>query len=248
MADNRSTRGRHARRGEAAAGQPERPGTESLAGPSTHPSRRRASRRPGRPVPPPGFGRGGRPARELRPAALRADPGPAAEPAEPISGPIPVVRPAADDATTSTAAAEAPNTIETRARPSAARRCRRRGFRCRSASGAPVPACRCTATAPPPGPGHGRAPRSSRTSPSSGSALRREYRAAPTPCPSWGVPASPPYGFAAAAPAPRRGRAAAAPDRRRPSTPIGRRRRRRRHCRRRARAAGRLHPLRRLRR
>ena len=74
MAANRSTRGRHARRGDAAG----RPGGAACP-------RRRRARHParagtaapaasGRPAPTPGLRRRGRPARELRPAALRADP------------------------------------------------------------------------------------------------------------------------------------------------------------------------------
>ena len=43
--------------------------------------------------------------RELRPAALRADPGPAAEPAAPISGPILIVRPADGDSTEASSSA-----------------------------------------------------------------------------------------------------------------------------------------------
>ena len=117
MAENRSTRGRHARRGEAAAGQPDGLGSREASQ-----GRRRKPVAPTRlppppPVPPPGSVAAGDLPENYVPRHSVLTPGPAAEPAAPISGPIPVVRPVADDATTGTAAAEAPNTIETRSAP-----------------------------------------------------------------------------------------------------------------------------------
>ena len=95
-------------------------------------SRHRRARASGRPAPAPGIAAAGDLPENYVPRHSVQTPGPAAEPAAPISGPIPIVRPATGDAD------EAPS--RTRARPSAARRCRRRGCRCRSASSAAVPA------------------------------------------------------------------------------------------------------------
>ena len=127
-------------------------------------------------------------------------PGPAAEPAAPISGPIPVVRPVADDATTG--AAEAPNTIETRSAPV--------GGPSLPPTGIPLPVRKRRT-----GPGvplHGDGTAAGPWSRPGSSIVPDQpvQRLGAPPgvpggsdsLPSWGVPASPPYGFAAAAAAP----------------------------------------------
>ena len=200
MAENRSTRGRHARRGEAAAGQP-----DGLGGREASQGRRRKPVLPTRlppppPVPPPGSVAAGDLPENYVPRHSVLTPGPAAEPAAPISGPIPVVRPVADDATTG--AAEAPNTIETRSAPV--------GGPSLPPTGIPLPVRKRRT-----GPGvplHGDGTAAGPWSRPGSSIVPDQpvQRLGAPPgvpggsdsLPSWGVPASPPYGFAAAAAAP----------------------------------------------
>ena len=89
MAANRSNRGRHARRGDAAAGPTERHTRHEPAPPLPPP--------PAVPLPPPGFAAAGDLPENYVPRHSVQTPGPAAEPAEPVSGPIPIVRPATGD-------------------------------------------------------------------------------------------------------------------------------------------------------
>jgi len=89
MAANRSTRGRHARRGDAAAGPTERHTRHEPAPPLPPP--------PAVPLPPPGFAAAGDLPENYVPRHSVQTPGPAAEPAEPVSRPIPIVRPATGD-------------------------------------------------------------------------------------------------------------------------------------------------------
>ncbi|MDT0348381.1 hypothetical protein [Pseudonocardia charpentierae] len=198
MAENRSTRGRHARRGEAAAGQP-----DGLGGREASQGRRRKPVAPARippppPVPPPGSVAAGDLPENYVPRHSVLTPGPAAEPAAPISGPIPVVRPVADDGTT----AEVPNTIETRSAPV--------GGPSLPPTGIPLPVRKRRT-----GPGvplHGDGSAAGPWSRPGSSIVPDQpvQRLGAPPgvpggsdsLPSWGVPASPPYGFAAAAAAP----------------------------------------------
>jgi hypothetical protein len=202
MAENRSNRGRHARRGEAAAGQPDGLGSREASQ-----GRRRKPVAPTRlppppPVPPPGSVAAGDLPENYVPRHSVLTPGPAAEPAAPISGPIPVVRPVADDGAASTAAAEAPNTIETRSAPV--------GGPSLPPTGIPLPVRKRRT-----GPGvplHGDGTAAGPWSRPGSSIVPDQpvQRLGAPPgipggsdsLPSWGVPASPPYGFAAAAPAP----------------------------------------------
>ena len=101
MAANRSTRGRHARRGDAAAGPAERhardvvPDVRNEPAPPLPPP-------PAVPLPPPGFAAAGDLPENYVPRHSVQTPGPAAEPAAPVSGPIPIVRPATGDDTPGT--------------------------------------------------------------------------------------------------------------------------------------------------
>ena len=95
---------------------------------------------PAVPLPPPGFAAAGDLPENYVPRHSVQTPGPAAEPAAPVSGPIPIVR-----WPTRQPAPEAPNTSG--AAPWAARRSRPRAYRCRSARSAPVPAVRCRSAA-----------------------------------------------------------------------------------------------------
>jgi hypothetical protein len=114
MAENRSTRGRHARRGAAgSADDPPEPGardsprrepppatgpqvvTPHTASPRTVPSPSVPAQTV--PLPPPGFVAAGDLPENYVPRHSVLTPGPAAEPAAPISGPIPIVRPVAGD-------------------------------------------------------------------------------------------------------------------------------------------------------
>jgi hypothetical protein len=198
MAENRSTRGRHARRGEAAAGQP-----DGLGGREASQGRRRKPVAPTRlppppPVPPPGSVAAGDLPENYVPRHSVLTPGPAAEPAAPISGPIPVVRPVADDG----AAPEVPNTIETRSAPV--------GGPSLPPTGIPLPVRKRRT-----GPGvplHGDGTAAGPWSRPGSSIVPDQpvQRLGAPPgvpggsdsLPSWGVPASPPYGFAAAPAAP----------------------------------------------
>ena len=126
------------------------------------------------PLPPPGFAAAGDLPENYVPRHSVQTPGPAAEPAEPVSGPIPIVRPAT--ATTTRPAH----------RPWAARRSRPRACRCRSARSAVVPVLRCRSAAPRRVRGHGRPPRSSRTSPCSDSARRPAGSVPTNRCPPGG--------------------------------------------------------------
>ena len=128
MAANRSNRGRHARRGDAAVSPADGPaersarrepppstGPHAVVPPSTGPqtvvpqtvvprtvapqSVAPQSVAPQSvPLPPPGFVAAGDLPENYVPRHSVRTPGPAAEPAAPISGPIPIVRPEADDA------------------------------------------------------------------------------------------------------------------------------------------------------
>ena len=97
MAASRSTRGRHARRGDSAA-----PDGAATDGPGERGARDSPRREPvvppsppqSVPLPPPGFVAAGDLPENYVPRHSVQTPGPAAEPAAPISGPIPIVRPA----------------------------------------------------------------------------------------------------------------------------------------------------------
>lgn len=93
MAENRSSRGRHARRSAS---------TDDAAGRGARDSPQRDPVVPANPpqtvpLPPPGFVAAGDLPENYVPRHSVQTPGPAAEPAPPITGPIPIVRPAAGD-------------------------------------------------------------------------------------------------------------------------------------------------------
>jgi hypothetical protein len=197
MAANRSSRGRHARRGDAAPehadGPGERPWESSRRDASPPVAARRAPLPPAVPLTP----ADGIPAGDLPenyvPRHSELTPGPAAEPALPISGPIPVVRPETDDG---------PNTIETRSAPV--------GGPSLPPTGIPLPVRKRRS-------GPGRPLQSD--GPTTGPWLRPGTSIVPNepvqrlgappgmlggaePLPSWGVPASPPHGFGIVTPPP----------------------------------------------
>ena len=102
MAANRSTRGRHARRGAAAAGPAERHARDVVVPDTRHEPAPPLPPPPAVPLPPPGFAAAGDLPENYVPRHSVQTPGPAAEPAEPVSGPIPIVRPATGDDTSGT--------------------------------------------------------------------------------------------------------------------------------------------------
>ena len=102
MAANRSTRGRHARRGDAAAGPAERHARDVVVPDTRHEPAPPLPPPPAVPLPPPGFAAAGDLPENYVPRHSVQTPGPAAEPAEPVSGPIPIVRPATGDDTSGT--------------------------------------------------------------------------------------------------------------------------------------------------
>jgi len=102
MAANRSTRGRHARRGDAAAGPAERHARDVVVPDAQHEPAPPLPPPPAVPLPPPGFAAAGDLPENYVPRHSVQTPGPAAEPAEPVSGPIPIVRPATGDDTSGT--------------------------------------------------------------------------------------------------------------------------------------------------
>jgi len=97
MAANRSTRGRHARRGGAAAGPAERHARDVVLPDTRHEPAPPLPLPPAVPLPPPGFAAAGDLPENYVPRHSVQTPGPAAEPAEPVSAPIPIVRPATGD-------------------------------------------------------------------------------------------------------------------------------------------------------
>ncbi len=102
MAANRSTRGRHARRGDAAAGSADRHARDVVVPDTRHEPAPPLPPPPAVRLPPPGFAAVGDLPENYVPRHSVQTPGPAAEPAEPVSGPIPIVRPATGDDTSGT--------------------------------------------------------------------------------------------------------------------------------------------------
>jgi hypothetical protein len=209
MAANRSTRGRHARGGEAAAAAlAERDGPVVPADGARPNGRNRPEPPPAQHLqpaqPPPAWVAGyGSPAdrpENYVPRHSVQTPGPAADPAAPISGPIPVVRPAADPIVNGAPAGQGPGADGTvvgdpaRARiggpslpPTGLPVHRRRG----SGPGTPLHA-EGTAAGPWSGPGP-----IVPNEPARRLGAPPEMLGAPDPISSWGLPlASPPRGFA----------------------------------------------------
>ena len=102
MAANRSTRGRHARRGDAAAGSADRHARDVVVPDTRHEPAPPLPPPPAVRLPPPGFAAVGDLPENYVPRHSVQTPGPAAKPAEPVSGPIPIVRPATGDDTSGT--------------------------------------------------------------------------------------------------------------------------------------------------
>ena len=193
MAANRSTRGRHARRGDAAApaadapverGARERPRREPVT-PASGSSPQTV------PLPPPGFVAAGDLPENYVPRHSVQTPGPAAEPAAPISGPIPIVRPAPGDSEASSSAGPRRGPVGGPSLPP---------------TGVPLPVRkkRSGPGTPLPGGGGAAGPWSRPGASFVPSEPVQRLGAPPgmlggaEPLPSWGVPASPPRGFAAA--------------------------------------------------
>ena len=187
MAVNRSTRGRHARRGDAAVGPAERHVRDVVV-----PDTRHAPPLPPPPVvplPPPGFAAAGDLPENYVPRHSVQTPGPAAEPAAPVSGPIPIVRPDTGDGH---------DGVDTRSAPL--------GGPSLPPTGMPLPVRRKRS-----GPGTPLQPNGTATGPWSRPATsivpnEPVQRLGAPPgmlgagegLPPWGVPASPPRGFPAA--------------------------------------------------
>ncbi len=187
MAVNRSTRGRHARRGDAAVGPAERHARDVVV-----PDTRHAPPLPPPPVvplPPPGFAAAGDLPENYVPRHSVQTPGPAAEPAAPVSGPIPIVRPDTGDGH---------DGVDTRSAPL--------GGPSLPPTGMPLPVRRKRS-----GPGTPLQPNGTATGPWSRPATsivpnEPVQRLGAPPgmlgagegLPPWGVPASPPRGFPAA--------------------------------------------------
>ena len=191
IAVNRSTRGRHARRGDAAAlaadapverGARERPRREPVT-PASGSSSQTV------PLPPPGFVAAGDLPENYVPRHSVQTPGPAAEPAAPISGPIPIVRPAHGDSEASSSAGPRRGPVGGPSLPP---------------TGVPLPVRkkRNGPGTPLPGGGGAAGPWSRPGASIVPSEPVQRLGAPPgmlggaEPLPSWGVPASPPRGFA----------------------------------------------------
>lgn len=184
MAANRSTRGRHARRGDGATGAAERHARDAVVPDTRHEPAPPHPPPPAVPLPPPGFAVVGDLPENYVPRHSVQIPGPVAEPAEPVSGPIPIVRPARGD-DTSGAPLGGPSLPPT---------------------GIPLPVRKKRSGAGTPlqvrGPAAGQWSRPS-TSIVPNDPVQRlgappSRFAAGEPLPPWGVPASPPWGFPAA--------------------------------------------------
>ena len=181
MAVNRSTRGRHARRGDAAAPAPTRPWSAVRGRGGV------VSRSPPRP------GAVHRRFRSRLPGSSRQATCPrTTSRGIPCRPPVPPRSLPPRSAGRSRSSARRPATPRRRrppgrdAGPSEARRCRPPGCRCRSARSAAVLARRCRAAEGLPVRGHGRGPRSSPASPCSGSVRHPGCSAAPNRCPRGG--------------------------------------------------------------